>query len=308
MHVTMHGQGRMEFFWREGSGAVTQTSLIRALRSVVLCLLSLPLLVLVPPAFAQEGEGALHDTPPKGITVAELIQRFAAKEKEFKLAREQYTWTQSVKVQTLEGSTVDGEYQQVFDVLFDDRGKRIEQVKFAPQNTLTRIGITQEDLEDIEKRMPFTMTIDDLPAYDVRYLGQQQEDELNCYVFNLSPKKIEKGQRYFEGRIWVDDHDFQIVKTYGKNVPDLVKRKKGEENLFPRFTTWREQIDGKYWFPTYTKVDDNLHFSMGDVHVRQVVKYENYRRFGSKTRILYEGKEVKGVEEDQKNGPKADQK
>ena len=123
--------------------------------------------------------------------------------------------------------------------------------------------MTQEDLDDIEKRMPFTMTIDDLPFYNVKYLGQQQEDELNCYVFDLSPKKIDKGQRYFEGRIWVDDHDFQIVKTYGKNVPDLVKAKKGEENLFPRFTTWREQIDGKYWFPTYTKVDDNLHFTHG---------------------------------------------
>ena len=269
---------------------------VRAPSVFALCLLSLPLLVfLAGPAFAQEGEGALKNIPPKGIPVAELIQRFASKEKEFKLAREQYTWTQSVKVQTLEGDTVDGEYQQVFDVLFDDRGKRIEQIKFAPQNTLSRIEITQEDLDDIEKRMPFTMTIDDLPAYDVSYLGQQQEDELNCYVFNLVPRKIEKGQRYFEGRIWVDDHDFQIVKTYGKNVPDLFKPKKGEENLFPRFTTWREQIDGKYWFPTYTKVDDNLHFTMGDVHIRQVVKYENYRRFGTNTRILYEGQEVKGA-------------
>jgi hypothetical protein len=274
-----------------------QHSLARTLNLHRLCLLlSVSWLVLcgpgfVRPALAQEGE--LRDTPPKDISVEQLIQRFATREKEFKLAREQYTWTQSVKVQTLEGSTVDGEYQQVFDVLFDDRGRRIEQVKFAPQDTLTRIQITKEDLDDIEKRMPFTMTIDDLPAYGVSYLGQQQEDELNCYVFNLAPKKIEKGQRYFEGRIWVDDHDFQIVKTYGKNVPDLVKAKKGEENLFPRFTTWREQIDGKFWFPTYTKVDDNLHFTMGDVHIRQVVKYENYRRFGTKTRVLFKGEEVK---------------
>jgi hypothetical protein len=278
-------------------GDMKRTSFIRAVRVFALCLLSLPLLV-AGPLFAQEGE--LRDIPPNGITVPELIQRFAGKEKEFKVAREQYTWTQSVKVQTLEGNTVDGEYQQVFDVLFDDRGRRIEQVKFAPQNTLTRIEITQEDLDDIEKRMPFTMTIDDLPNYDVSYLGQQQEDELNCYVFNIGPKKIDKGRRYFEGRIWVDDHDFQIVKTYGKNVPDLFKPKKGEENLFPRFTTWREQIDGKYWFPTYTKVDDNLHFTMGDVHIRQVVKYENYRRFGTKTKILYEGKEVGGAGGDQK--------
>ncbi len=263
---------------------MTRALLTRLLTAFVLCLLSLP-------AFAQEGP--LNDIPPKGITTDQLIQRFAAKEKEFKLAREQYTWTQSVKVQTLEGNTVDGEYMQVFDVLFDDRGKRIEQIKFAPQNTLTRISMSQEDLDDIEKRMPFTMTTDDLPSYNVKYVGQQQEDELHCYAFDLSPKKIEKNQRYFEGRIWVDDHDFQIVKTYGKNVPDLYKPKRGEENLFPRFTTWREQIDGKYWFPTYTKVDDNLHFSMGDVHIRQVVKYENYRRFGSKTKITFEGQEIK---------------
>ena len=284
----------------------------RARRSHLLCLL-LWLLGLLPGALtgfaaAQEGEGELRNAPPKGISVEQVIQRFASKEKEFKLAREQYTWTQSVTVQTLEGSTVDGEYQQVFDVLFDDRGRRIEQVRFAPQNTLTRIQITKEDLDDIEKRMPFTMTIDDLPSYNASYLGQQQEDELNCYVFDLSPKRIDKGQRYFEGRIWVDDRDFQIVKTYGKNVPDLVKAKKGEENLFPRFTTWREQIDGKYWFPTYTKVDDNLHFSLGDVHIRQVVKYENYKRFGSKTRILYQGKEVNGAGEAPKKGQKDENK
>jgi hypothetical protein len=278
--------------------------MIRLLIALVLCLLSLPLV-------AQEGEGVLNGTAPKGISVDELIQRFASKEKKFKAAREQYTWTQSVKIQTLEGSSVDGEYQQVFDVLFDDKGKRVELVKFAPQNTLTRIQMTQEDLDDIEKRMPFTMTIDDLPFYNVKYLGQQQEDELNCYVFDLGPKKIDKGQRYFEGRIWVDDHDFQIVKTYGKNVPDLGKPRKNNENLFPRFTTWREQIDGEYWFPTYTKVDDTLHFDsgMGDVHIRQVVRYENYRRFGSKTKIIYQGQELKRTNDGEKNGtPKEEQK
>ncbi len=272
---------------------MTRNFLFRALGALALCLIALP-------SFAQEGEGPLKDIPPTGTTVDEVIHRFATKEKEFKVARENYTWTQSVKVQTVEGNSVDGEYQQVFDVVFDDKGRRISLVKFAPQNTLSRISMTQEDLDDIEKRMPFTMTIDDLPLYDVKYLGQQQEDELNCYVFDLGPKRIEKGQRYFEGRIWVDDHDFQIVKTYGKNVPDLGKAKKGNENLFPRFTTWREQIDGKYWFPTYTKVDDTLHFVMEDVHIRQVVKYENYRRFGSKTRITFEGEEVKPADNDSK--------
>jgi hypothetical protein len=268
----------------------------RALCALILCLFSIP-------ALAQEGEGPLNNTTPKGITVDEVVKRFADKEKEFKQAREQYTWTQSVKIQSLEGNAVDGEYQEVFDVLFDDKGKRIEHVKFAPQNTLTRFDMTKEDFDDIRHGMPFTVVSEDIPLYDIRYRGQQQEDELNCYVFDLGPKKIDKGKRYFEGRIWVDDHDFQIVKTFGKMVPDLVKSK-GNENLFPRFTTWREQIDGKYWFPTYTKVDDNLHFTMGDIHTRQVVRYENYRRFGSKTRVIFEGQELKKEEPPKGDAPK----
>ena len=108
------------------------------------------------------------------------------------------------------------------------------------------------------------------------------------------PNRSSKNKRYFQGRIWVDDHDFQIVKTYGKNVPDIGvgKHRGGQENLFPNFTTWRQQIDGKYWFPVYTKVDDELHFSSGDVHVRQIVKYSNYKRFGANVKITYEGQEV----------------
>jgi hypothetical protein len=74
-------------------------------------------------------------------------------------------------------------------------------------------------------------------------------------------------------------------------VPDI-RKKKGQENLFPKFTTWREQIDGKYWFPTYTKADDELHFSSGDVHIREVVKYTDYKRFGSNVKITYDGKDL----------------
>ena len=256
-------------------------------------------------AAAQRGEGELRLEQPKGITVQEVIQRFAAKEKQFKEAREKYTWQQSIKVQTLDGDTVDGEFQQVSNILFDDKGRRIEQVTFAPQNTLTRIGMTEEDFDDIRHRLPFVLTSDEIPEYDINYVGQQREDELETYVFDVKPKKMEKGKRYFQGRIWVDQTDLQIVKTYGKNVPDIVK--KGSENLFPNFTTYRELIDGKYWFPTYTKVDDVLHFSTGDVHTRQIIKYTNYKRFGSDVKITYEGQDVKKDQKDQTPPPQKPQ-
>lgn len=265
----------------------------RSLSSPVLCVVAVIAFAALP-ALAQRGEGPLDPAPPKGITVDQIIQKFAAKEKMFQEARDAYTYRQSVKVMTVDGDTITGEYQEVFDVLFGPNGNRIEQVKFAPQSTLENGGIsmTEQDLNDIRHLMPFVLTTQEIPEYDILYRGSQQEDELHCYVFDIAPKKIEKNKRYFQGRIWVDDHDLQIVKTYGKSVPDI--RKKNQENLFPKFTTWRQQIDGVYWFPVYTRADDVLHFSTGDVHIREIVKYEDYKRFGSKVRITYQGEELPG--------------
>ncbi len=252
-------------------------------------------LLLATPLFAasDRGEGPLDPSQPTGITTDEIIQRFAAKEKQFKVARDQYTYRQDVTVQTLDGDTVNGEFREVEDVLFDNNGSRIEHVVFAPESTLVGILMTKEDFDDIRRRMPFVLTSDEIPEYNILYVGKQREDELGTYVFDVAPKQIQKNRRYFQGRIWVDDHDFQIVKTFGKNVPDLGTKKRGDqENLFPSFTTWRQQVDDKYWFPVYTKVDDTLHFTSGDIHVRQIVKYTDYKRFGSNVKITYEGQEI----------------
>jgi hypothetical protein len=245
--------------------------------------------------FAQEGP--LDSSQPKGTTPDEIIKRFAAKEKEFKEARDNYTYRQSVTVQTVDGDTVDGEYKQVFDVSFNDQGRKVVNVVFAPQNTLERISMSEEDVDDIENRLPFVLTSDEIAEYNILYVGQQLEDELHTYVFDVAPKEIVGKKRYFQGRIWVDDHDFQIVKTFGKTVPDI-RKKKDNENLFPKFTTWRELVDGKYWFPTYTRADDELHFSSGDVHIRETVKYTDYKQFKSKVKITYEGNEVPNADKD----------
>jgi hypothetical protein len=247
---------------------------------------------------ANEGAGPLDPSQPKNLTAQQIIDKFAAKEIEFKQARDHYTWTQDVKIQELDGDTPTGEFREVTDIVYDDRGKRVEDVKFAPQPSLQRIGMTKEDLDDIRNKFPFSLTTEELPKYQILYVGQQKVDELDTYVFDVAPKTIEKGQRYFQGRIWVDNTDLQIVKTYGKSVPDIgvdpTKKKKhpDQENLFPKFVTYREQVDGQFWFPTYTKADDVLHFSNGDVHIRIVVKYTNYKRFGSDVKILYGGNDI----------------
>ena len=259
----------------------------------------LPLLLCLLPLAAraqtncEDGNGQLNPAEPQGISAQELIQKFAGKEAVFKDARNHYTYTQQIIVQTLDGNTVDGEYKLTEDVLYDDKGNRVEKVTYAPQSTLQRIQITKEDFDDFRNRLPFVLTSQDLGEYNILYVGQQRVDELQTYVFDVAPKKVDKngGPRFFQGRIWVDNQDFQIVKTCGKNVPDI--RKRNEENLTPKFVTYRQQVDGQYWFPTYTRADDVLHFSSGDVQIREIVKYTNYKRFGVKTKITYGG-EVKG--------------
>ncbi len=240
-------------------------------------------------------EGPLRKDPPTGITPEEIIRRFTAKEKEFKQVLNTYGYRETVKAQILDGDTVVGDFQRVADYSFDDKGNKVRNVLFAPQPTID--NMTKEDFDDLEHRMPFTLSSDELSEYNVLYVGQQAEDDLHCYVFDIAPKEFEKGKRYFQGRLWVDDKDFQIVKNYGKSVPDihLNKKGKGQENLFPKFTTWREQVDGKYWFPTYSYADDTLHFVNQDMHIRQIVKYTDYRQFGSSVKITYEGKDVEKV-------------
>src|SRR5271165_6426356 len=250
---------------------------------------------LAAPATAQEGP--LENTAPKGVTPDEIITRFAAKEKLFKEARDHYTYRQDITVQTRDGETVTGEYHEVFDVLYDDKGHRIENVVFAPQSSLEQGGLSLDegDVNDFRNRLPFVLTSDEISEYNILYVGQQKEDELRCYVFDIAPKQIVGKKRYFQGRIWVDDHDFQIVKTYGQAVPeirDTKKRGNKTEHLYPKFTTWREQIDNQYWFPTYTRADDTLHFNVGDIHIREIVKYEDYKRFGSNVKIIYKGEKA----------------
>lgn len=266
----------------------------RALRTgLVLLLCAIPMM-LSAETNCDAGAGALRSDQPKGITTQQIIEKFAAREAIFKQARNNYTFTQDITVQEFQGSSVSGEFRLVQDITYDDKGNRIENVKFAPQASLSQVSLSREDYEDFRNKMPFVMTTEDIPKYNLLYAGQQHVDEIDTYVFDLAPKTIEKGQRYFQGRIWVDNNDLQIVKTCGKSVPDLraestgkKKKKNVQENITPKFVTYREQIDGEYWFPTYTSADDVLHFSTNDVHIREIIKYTNYQRFGVKTRITF---------------------
>jgi hypothetical protein len=225
----------------------------------------------------------LPDPPPAQIE--DIINKFAAKEADFQRARGNYTYRQTAKVMSLdEGGATTGKWEEVTDIVFTPEGKRTEHVVRAPVSTLTAFQLDPGDVQDLRDVQPFVLTTKELPKYNIRYLGHEMLDEIPCFVFAVKPKKLESGQRYFQGEIWVDDKDMQIVKTYGRGVGLL---KKGADNQYPKFETYREQIDGKYWFPTYTIANNTLQFQSGPQRIKMTVKYEDYKQFKSDINIKY---------------------
>ena len=222
------------------------------------------------------------------VDVAKIVRAFTSKETEFRKALAEYAFKRDATIQTIgPGGSVTGEYHRVSQFVFTDQNERFEKITYFPPPTLTELVFTQEDLEDLGGVQPFALEASKIDQYDFKYIGKEQVDELHTYVFDVAPKVIPKkvSDRRFEGRIWVDQDDLQIVKVRGKAVPQGKQR-------FPLFETYREQIDGRYWFPTYTSADDELVFSDGQVvHIRMLVRYMDYKRFSSKVKVTEIGEE-----------------
>ena len=219
------------------------------------------------------------------VPVDEIIRKFAAKEAEFAQARSNYTYRQSVKMEELDpgGNPTGGKWEEVDDIIFSPDGKRAEKVIYAPVVNLRNIILTPDDINDLRNVQPFVLTTNEITEYNVNYLGKEKLDEIDCYTFAVKPKKMVKGKRYFEGQIWVDDQDLQIVKTYGKGVGIVTG-----DAQFPKFETYRQQIDKKYWFPTYTRADDTLRFKSGEnQRIRMTVKYQDYKKYEGRSTIKY---------------------
>jgi hypothetical protein len=227
---------------------------------------------------------AADNAEPSQAQIDEIIKKFAAHEAEFSKARENYVYRQTARIQELDDSgNTTGRWEMISDIIFNSDGKRTEHVVRSPVPNLHNLLLTPEDMEDLKSVQPFVLTTDQLSKYQIRYLGRQKVDEIGCYVFAVKPVKYEGKQRYFQGEVWVDDRDLQIVKSYGRGVG--TENKKGQQ--FPKFETYREQIDGKFWFPTYTIANDTLHFKDMDVRMKQTVKYEDYKRFKADTTITF---------------------
>ncbi len=219
-----------------------------------------------------------------GLPVEEIIRKFAANESRLRQEFKNFLFRQEITIQTLgPRGLVTGEFRRVSEIIVNDRGEREERILYFPIPTLREIVVTQYDFADFAGIQPFALGLEDLPKYVVTYVGRERIDEIDTYVFDVRPRRPpdpkKMHERYFQGRIWVDTVDLMIVKVQGKGLPE------DRENKFPRFETYRENIEDKLWFPTYTYADDVLDFPGRSVRVRMVIRYTNYRRFSGKIEI-----------------------
>jgi hypothetical protein len=223
----------------------------------------------VLPALAQE--------PPDNL--AKLVAR---RESETEAERNEYMYRQTVALEELDDhGAVRGRYREVRDIIFSPKHERTEQMIGKPDNSLKALVMTPEDFADIRDIQPIVLTEDRLWNYDTKFRGEETMDDVDCWVLQVKPRQILSGQRFFEGTLWVDKKEYNIVRMEGQAVPQVRTTK--SENLFPRFTTIRKPVDGKHWFPMYTYADDTLYFRNGPIRERLRISYSNYRRFGAES-------------------------
>lgn len=236
---------------------------------------------------------------PAPLDVNKVVAAFTAKETQFRQALNQYAFKRDAVIQIIGmGGQIAGEYHRVSHFTFDDSGNRFEKIVFFPMPTFS--GVTAEDIEDLSGVNPFALEARNISQYNFTYAGKERIDELDLYIFDVAPKVIpdpKTKQRLFQGRIWVDDKDLQIVKSRGKGVPET------KINKFPHVETYREQIDGRYWFPTYSYADEELVYGSGDVmHIRVRIKYTDFVKGRVEIKItdVEDGDEVPEAQEQKK--------
>ena len=223
---------------------------------------------------------ALLQAQATGQPPANLAKLVAHRESQTQAERNEYMYRQTVTIQELDGhGAARGEYKEVRDIIFSPTHERSEELVGRPVNGLKLLQMTGEDFRDIREIQPLTLTEEQLWNYDTRLRGDEEMDGVDCWVLQVKPRQILEGQRFFDGMIWVDKKEYNIVRLQGRAVPQLIAR--GQENLFPRFTTIRKPIDGKHWFAMFTYADDTLEFRNGPVREKLTIAYSNYKRFSA---------------------------
>lgn len=215
---------------------------------------------------------------PPSLPESEIIRRFSQKEDEYLATRTRYTYKKTIRIQEFgPDGQPSGEFVVVTEPARDADGKLYEKVVERPHSTLQHFYLRSEDLEGLQRIPAFPLTTAQLAKYDLKYLGKEQVDEINCYIFQVKPKTVERQKAYFDGVVWVDAKYLEVVKTYGQWMTDLGPVRTIPDLPFNLFETYRENVDGKYWFPNYSRSDNTVDLKGLQIPVRIVIKWTDFK-------------------------------
>jgi hypothetical protein len=215
---------------------------------------------------------------PPSLSVVEIIKRLSEKEDESLLARTRYNYRRTVRIQEFgPDGKPSGEFTVVTQPARDAEGKYFEKVVEKPHSTMQYVFLEPEDIEALQRVPAYPLTTSQLVKYDLKYVGREQVDEIDCYIFQAKPKTVERTRAYFDGIVWVDAKYLDVVKTYGKWVTDQGDLHSIAQLPFSLFETYRENVDGKYWFPNYSRSDDTLHLKQLEIPVRITIKWTDFK-------------------------------
>jgi hypothetical protein len=235
---------------------------------------------IVPPPehhVTRVGNESEPEAPPS-LPEAEITKHFSLKEDEYLLYRTHYTYLKTIRIQEFgaDGQPA-GEFVLVTQPSRDVDGKLFEKVVEKPRSTLQHFYLRSEDLEGLQRIPAFPLTSSQLTNYNLKYLGKEQVDEIDCYIFQVKPKMVERIKAYFDGIVWVDAKYLEVVKTYGRWVTDQGDVHTLADLPFSLFETYREYVNGKYWFPSYSRSDATLNLKGVEIPVRMVIKWTNFK-------------------------------
>lgn len=207
----------------------------------------------------------------------EILKKAGENGKDLLAALRHYTYYAELTLETInQADIITGKYYRFSAVSYDKEGKRQEKL-FEQKSSLPEDAyIGSNSANNLVRVYHFMVTPETLAQYEFNYIGREQVDELNTYVFDVKPKiqlpdPRKSSDRYLKGRVWIDDRDLQVVKVAGNAVPEQ------NDHRTPHFETYFQNYD-QYWFPSYTSADDQVRVNSRLARVIVKARFTGYKK------------------------------
>jgi len=216
---------------------------------------------------------------PPSLPPAEIIAAFTKKEDLYFTERPLFSYRRTVKIQEFgPDGHPSGEYDATYQAVRAADGQLYERALAAPETSLQYLQFEPEDAHYFTSIPAFPLTTSQLNKYNVQFLGTEKVDEIDCYIFQIHPKTLERQHALFDGVIWVDQKYLETVKTYGQWITDLGPMHPASLP-FSLFETYRENVEGKYWFPDYSRSDGIYKLKDREIPIRVTIKWTDFKPF-----------------------------